>query len=123
MELQERHRDLARAGADVFAVSYDPVPILASFAERYGITYALLSDEGSRMIRSLGLLNTHIDEQAAHYGRPVEEHHRGVRRDPRWRSETRGRRKCLGEKSRSGWSAANAGRGSVSLIDSATTRR
>lgn len=78
MELQERHRDFERAGIAVFAVSYDPVPVLASFAERYGITYTLLSDEGSRAIRSLGLLNTRIEEQAAHYGRPFEKHHRGV---------------------------------------------
>lgn len=78
MELQERHSDLERAGVAVFAVSYDPVPVLASFAERYGITYTLLSDEGSRVIRSLGLLNTHIEEQAAHYGATVREHHHGV---------------------------------------------
>ena len=78
MELQERHGDVERAGIAVFAVSYDPVPVLASFAGRYGITYALLSDGGSRVIRSLGLLNTHIEEQAAHYGKAFEEHHRGV---------------------------------------------
>jgi len=78
VELQERHSDFERAGIAVFAVSYDPVPVLASFVERYGITYTLLSDEGSRVIRSLELLNTHLEAQAAHYGRPVEEHHRGV---------------------------------------------
>jgi Thiol:disulfide interchange protein DsbD, N-terminal/AhpC/TSA family len=59
-------------------VSYDPVEVLAGFAERRGITYDLLSDDGSRAIRSLGLLNEHVEEQHAHYGVQTREHHRGV---------------------------------------------
>ncbi len=78
MELQESLGDFERAGVAVFAVSYDPVPLLAAFAERHGIGYALLSDEGSRVIRSLGVLNAHLEEQAAHYGKTVEEQQRGV---------------------------------------------
>lgn len=45
---------------------------------KHGITYPLLSDEGSRIIRKLGLLNEHIAEQHAHYGVPVRDHHYGV---------------------------------------------
>lgn len=78
MELQERRAELERAGIAIFAISYDPVSVLASFAGRYGIAYTLLSDESSRVIRSLGLLNRHIQEQAAHYGATVREHHQGV---------------------------------------------
>lgn len=52
--------------------------MLASFAQKRGITYDLLSDEGSRAIRALGLLNTHLEEQHAHYGVQSREHHRGV---------------------------------------------
>jgi hypothetical protein len=62
----------------VFAVSYDPVPVLAGFAAKRGITYDLLSDEGSRVIRDLGLLNTHLEEQHAHYGVRTREEMQGV---------------------------------------------
>ncbi|MPZ88721.1 MAG: redoxin domain-containing protein [Nitriliruptorales bacterium] len=60
-----------RAGADapeVFAVSYDPVDVLAEFAADHGITYALLSDVGSVVIEALGLLNRHAEQQQAHFG-------------------------------------------------------
>lgn len=56
MELQGSLAELDRGGA-LFAVSYDPVDALAAFAARHGITYPLLSDEGSRVIRALGLLD------------------------------------------------------------------
>jgi DsbC/DsbD-like thiol-disulfide interchange protein len=38
------------------------VEVLAGFAERYGIRYPLLSDEGSRFIRELGILNEQANE-------------------------------------------------------------
>ncbi len=48
---------LARAGYALYAVSYDSVEVLAGFAQKYGISYPLLSDDGSRVIRELGILN------------------------------------------------------------------
>ncbi|MBI2324146.1 MAG: redoxin domain-containing protein [Chloroflexi bacterium] len=78
MELQERAAEFERERMVLFAISYDAVPVLAEFAQRYGITYTLLSDEGSHVIRALGLLNTHLDDQAAHYGATVREHYHGV---------------------------------------------
>jgi len=57
VELQAGLAALERAGVSVFAISYDPVAALTDFATRLGITYPLLSDEGGRSIRSLGLLN------------------------------------------------------------------
>lgn len=78
MELQERAEEFERERIALFAISYDAVPVLAAFAQRYRIAYALLSDEGSRVIRALGLLNTHLEEQAAHYGATVREHYHGV---------------------------------------------
>ncbi len=57
MELQAGLAALERAGVSVFAISYDPASALTDFATRLGITYPLLSDEGGRSIRSLGLLN------------------------------------------------------------------
>jgi hypothetical protein len=42
--------------------------VLREFAEKHGITYPLLSDEGSRVIRELGLLDEQIHEHHAIYG-------------------------------------------------------
>ena len=78
MELQERYGDFAHAGIAVFAISYDHVRVLAGFAARHDISYPLLSDRGSRVIRSLGLLNTHLEAQAAFYGKLVRAFQRGV---------------------------------------------
>lgn len=52
--------------------------MLHSFAEKHGITYTLLSDEGSKVIRALGLLNEQVYEQHAAYGIPKQGHHWGV---------------------------------------------
>jgi AhpC/TSA family len=42
------------------AISYDPVPVLADFSKRRGITFPLLSDTGSAVIRAYGILNTTV---------------------------------------------------------------
>lgn len=78
MELQSRLADFDRANTRVFAISYDPVPVLARFAEQQGITYELLSDVGSVAITRLGLLNEHIVAMQAASGRPAQAHHTGV---------------------------------------------
>jgi hypothetical protein len=62
----------------VFAISYDAVDVLRGFAEKHGITYTLLSDEGSKVIRQLGLLNEHVYEHHAAYGIPKQDRHYGV---------------------------------------------
>lgn len=59
-------------------MSYDPAATLAAFAVTHGIAYPLLSDEGSRVIEQLGLLNQHIEAMQAHDGRPVEPRHDGL---------------------------------------------
>ncbi len=60
----------ALSGNDVavFAISYDSVEILAQFAEKHGITFPLLSDQGSHVMRRLGLLNPRVQEDHAVYG-------------------------------------------------------
>ena len=69
MELQEAWPNLQKNGVAIFAISYDSVEVLAAFAEKRGITYPLLSDEGSHTIGALGLLNEqHLVEQHAFYG-------------------------------------------------------
>lgn len=63
VELQKRTAELAAAGVRVYAVTYDPPEALRKFAERHGITYQLLSDQGSEVIRRFGILNTLIDPE------------------------------------------------------------
>lgn len=61
---------LAASGIVPFAFSYDPQPTLAAFAAARGITYPLLSDEGSAFIRALGILNVSLAPDHEHYGIP-----------------------------------------------------
>jgi peroxiredoxin len=62
VELQGRVVELNRQGLSVAAVSYDPVPTLADFSRRRGITFPLLSDPGSATIKRYGILNTTVPE-------------------------------------------------------------
>ena len=63
MQLQKVAADLEAEGIALYAISYDPPDVLAGFAERHGITYPLLSDAGSGLIRELGLLNEEAGER------------------------------------------------------------
>ena len=62
----------------LFAISYDPVSALAEFADRNGIEYPLLADEGSRVIRSLGMLDEDLEAHHAQFGGQVRDEQRGV---------------------------------------------
>lgn len=57
VDLQSRLDALRAQGLGVAAISYDPVPTLAEFASRRGITFPLLSDAGSATIKAFGILN------------------------------------------------------------------
>lgn len=70
--------DLARAGIALFAISYDSVEALAAFAAKHAITYPLLADEGSRVIREMGMLDEDLDRHHAEFGRQVRDDQRGV---------------------------------------------
>lgn len=71
VELQEALPKFAEAGIRLYAISYDEVGALEDFAEHHGITYELLADEGSRLIRELGILNHHVtEEQVPFHGIP-----------------------------------------------------
>ena len=65
-------------GIALFAISYDSVEILRTFAEKHGITFPLLSDQGSYVIRQLGLLNERVQEDHAHYGISSNPRHVGL---------------------------------------------
>ncbi len=62
MELQDRLEELTAAGVGIAAISYDSQATLATFAERRGITFPLLSDEDSAVITDYGILNTVVQE-------------------------------------------------------------
>jgi hypothetical protein len=61
----------------VYVVSYDPVPVLASFADRHGIGFPLLSDAEGRAIRAIGLHNDRLVAHAERAGLPNKEKYRG----------------------------------------------
>ena len=65
-------------GAALFAISYDSIEILSAFALKHGITFPLLSDHGSRVIRQLGLVNERVHDDHAHYGIAANPRHAGL---------------------------------------------
>ena len=70
MELQKHKGEFDAAGVSLFAISYDSVDVLSSFADEYGIEFPLLSDVGSSVIRDFGILNTMIRPEEEYYGIP-----------------------------------------------------
>ena len=67
----ERTRSaLAALGLGVCSVSYDSVDILREFAARRTITFPMLSDGGSEIIRRFGLFNDQVDPSSRDYGIP-----------------------------------------------------
>ena len=57
-------------GFAVAVITYDSTAILADFSRRRGITFPLLSDQGSATIKSYGLLNSTVDSASTNYGIP-----------------------------------------------------
>jgi len=57
-------------GVRIAAVSYDSQAVLKEFAEKYGIGYPLLSDQGSAVIRRFGILNVNIAPELRAHGVP-----------------------------------------------------
>lgn len=70
MELQSNLDKIRAEGLGVAAISYDSVEVLKSFAERRGITYPLLSDPQSKIIRDFGILNDQAQPGSMQYGIP-----------------------------------------------------
>lgn len=70
VELQRSLTSFAQHGIWICAISYDPVEVLGKFAEKYAITYPLLSDVDSATIRRFGILNTHIPPDHPWHGVP-----------------------------------------------------
>jgi len=71
VELQEALPKFEAAGIKLYAVSYDDPDALEEFARHHHITYPLLSDKGSKVIRSFGIQNHFVTrEQIPYYGIP-----------------------------------------------------
>jgi peroxiredoxin len=68
VELQRNLPNFERNNIAVFGISYDPVDVLARFAGAHGVTFPLLSDEGSKVIRELGMLDEQVYEHHAAFG-------------------------------------------------------
>jgi hypothetical protein len=70
VELGQKREAFAKQGLNVAAVSYDSTEVLKVFAQRKGITYSLLSDSESKMIRAFGILNEQMPQDTTAYGVP-----------------------------------------------------
>ncbi len=70
MELQSRYEDLKKQGLGLAAISYDSRETLKRFADARGITFPLVSDSGSTVIRRYGLLNHTVDATTRTFGVP-----------------------------------------------------
>ena len=65
VKLQADLKKFEDAGAQVIAISYDPVDLLAKFAAEKKITFPLLSDPDSKVIKAFGILNVDAKGKAA----------------------------------------------------------
>jgi AhpC/TSA family/Disulphide bond corrector protein DsbC len=85
VELEQQKDAYRREGIGVAALSYDSAGVLKDFAARKGITYPLLSDPDSKVIRAFGILNQNFQPGQPPYGVPfpgmyiINEH--GIVRD------------------------------------------
>jgi hypothetical protein len=68
--LQGRYDEIRKQGLGLVAISYDSPDTLKTFAASRGITFPLLSDPGSAIIKRYGLLNDQVDPQTRTYGIP-----------------------------------------------------
>jgi hypothetical protein len=70
VELEQSRGLLEKNGVRITAISYDPPEILAAFAKKYAISYPLLSDKGSEVIRRFGIFNFNMAPELRAYGVP-----------------------------------------------------
>src|SRR5258708_14420815 len=70
LALQQSIDLLKQHGLGLAAISYDSVAILKSFADRKNITFPLLADPDSKVIRAFGILNETVPKDSGVYGIP-----------------------------------------------------
>jgi len=70
VELQGRYADIQKQGLGLVSILYDPPETLKTFADSRGISFPLVSDPGSAIIRRFGLLNETVDRKTRAWGIP-----------------------------------------------------
>jgi hypothetical protein len=70
VELEQNLDRIRKQGLGLAAVSYDSVAVLKNFADRRHITFPLLSDPESKIIRAFGILNDTVQPGTAQFGIP-----------------------------------------------------
>jgi hypothetical protein len=70
VELQGQSEELKRRGIGLAAISYDPPTTLKAFSAAHKITFPLIADDGSAIIKQYGLLNTTMKPGTRTYGVP-----------------------------------------------------
>ncbi|MBI3264816.1 MAG: redoxin domain-containing protein [Acidobacteria bacterium] len=70
MELQGHLEELKRRGFGLAAITYDPIETLAAFSAQRGITFPILSDKGSEIIKRYGIFNESSKPGTRAYGIP-----------------------------------------------------
>ena len=70
MELQGRYDEIRKRGLGLIAISYDSPETLRTFADSRRITFPLISDPASVIIRRYGILNEGTDRKSPSYGIP-----------------------------------------------------
>lgn len=70
VELEQNLSRIQKEGLGLAAISYDSAAILKNFADRRKISFSLLSDPESKIIRSFGILNETVKPGTTQYGIP-----------------------------------------------------
>ena len=70
MELQDSLDHFRKSRIRPYAISYDPVAVLSGFAKKHAITFPLLADTDSAVIRRFGIFNILVPEGHSWYGVP-----------------------------------------------------
>jgi hypothetical protein len=70
VELQRNLNAVRQQGLGLAAISYDSVAVLKDFTDRQHITFPLLSDPESKIIRAFDILNETVAPGTAFYGIP-----------------------------------------------------
>lgn len=70
IELNKSKADFDKRGVNLVALSYDSEGILKMFADKQGIEYTLVSDNGSKVIDAFGIRNMKHEEGSSGYGIP-----------------------------------------------------
>lgn len=70
IEINKSKADFDERGVNLVALSYDSEDILKAFADKQGIEYTLVSDEGSAVIDAFGIRNMEHEKGSSGYGIP-----------------------------------------------------